>query len=254
MIDIADYPTLLFVLASVTLWLSARCGALVRKRYPLDEEMRQDFSVLLGAALTLLGLIIGFSFSMAAGRYDQRKNLEEAEANAIGTEYMRAALLPAADAAKLRPLLKSYLDQRVLFYTIHEDQQLGEINARTAKLQAELWSAVLVPAAAAPTPIVGLAVSGMNDVLNAQGYTQAAWWNRIPTSAWCLMAVIATCCNFLVGYGSRSASTASRLLYIFPLFISVALAFIGDIDSPRHGVIRVQPQNLISLAASLPGS
>src|SRR5438309_1999207 len=101
MIDIADNPILLFVLSSVTLWLSARCGALVRKRSPLDEEMRQDFSVLLGAALTLLGLIIGFSFSMAAGRYDQRKNLEEAEANAIGTEYLRAALLPAADAAKL---------------------------------------------------------------------------------------------------------------------------------------------------------
>ena len=72
MIDIADYPTLLFVLASIGLWLSARLGALVRRRYPLDEDMRQDFSVLLGASLTLLGLIIGFSFSLAAGRYDAR--------------------------------------------------------------------------------------------------------------------------------------------------------------------------------------
>jgi len=254
MIDVADYPTLLFVLASVALWLSARGGAFVRRRYPLDDEMRQDFSVLLGASLTLLGLIIGFSFSMAAGRYDQRKNLEEAEANAIGTEYLRADLLPAAAAAKLRPLLKSYAQQRILFYTIHDDRSLVEINARTAKLQAEMWSAVLAPAAATPTPIVGLAVSGMNDVLNAQGYTQAAWWNRIPTSAWCLMVVIAICCNCLVGYGSRSASTASRLLYIFPLFISVALAFIADIDCPRHGIIRVHPQNLISLAGSLPAS
>jgi hypothetical protein len=57
----------------------------------------------------LLGLIIGFSFSMATSRYDQRKNYEEAEANAIGTEYVRADLLPAADAATVRTLLRKYL-------------------------------------------------------------------------------------------------------------------------------------------------
>jgi hypothetical protein len=54
--------------------------------------------------LTLLGLLIGPRFSMAASRYDQRKNFEEAEANAIGTEYLRADLLPAADGAKVKDL------------------------------------------------------------------------------------------------------------------------------------------------------
>ena len=71
--------------------------------------MREDFGLILAAALTLLRLIIGFSFSMATSRYDQRKNLEEAEANAIGTEYARAGLLPAADAAKVRALLRTSL-------------------------------------------------------------------------------------------------------------------------------------------------
>ena len=69
------------------------------------------------ATLTLLALIIGFTFSMALNRYDQRKIYEEEEANAIGTEYLRAELLPAADAAKVRTLLLNYLDQRVLFYS-----------------------------------------------------------------------------------------------------------------------------------------
>jgi hypothetical protein len=55
----------------------------------------------------------------------------------------------------------------------------------------------------------------------------------------------------LVGYGSRSLASARTLVLIFPLFVAVALAFIADIDSPRHGMIRVHPQNLISLAASL---
>ena len=66
----------------------------------LREEERADFGVVLSATLTLLGLLIGFSFSMAVSRYDQRKNLEEAEANAIGTEYVRADLLPTGDATK----------------------------------------------------------------------------------------------------------------------------------------------------------
>jgi len=116
---------------------------------------------------------------MALGRYDQRKNFEEAEANAIGTEYVRADLLPAPDAAKVRELLKTYLDQRVLFYTTRDEAQLHQIDTRTTKLQNDLWSVVQARAAVQPTQTVALAVSGMNDVLNSQGYTQAAWWYRI---------------------------------------------------------------------------
>jgi hypothetical protein len=206
------------------------------------------------AVLSLLALIIGFSFSLAAGRYDQRKNLEEAEANAIGTEYVRADLLPAADGAKVRGLLKSYLDQRIQFYAVGSDAPLAEINARTARLQADLWAAVVGPTTAAATPISALVVSGTNDVLNAQGYTQAAWWNRIPSSAWELMIMISICANILAGYGRHSITMARRLLLIFPVFIAVTLAYIADIDSPRHGIIRVAPQNLIALSTSLPGS
>jgi hypothetical protein len=207
--------------------------------------------VILAATLTLLGLIIGFSFSMALTRYDQRKNLEEAEANAIGTEYIRADLLPSADAVKVRALVRNYLDQRILFYTTRDEQQLKQIDARTAQLQAELWAAVLAPAAAQPTPIVALAVSGMNDVLNSQGYTQAAWWNRIPLAAWGLMAAIAICGNLLLGYGARNAKAERGLFVVLPLVVSISFFLIADIDSPRRGVILVNPQNLLSLAQSL---
>src|SRR6266487_5884796 len=106
MINITDYPLLVFVSSFLTLWLSAKIGvSVLRTRRSLEEETREDFGVILAATLTLLGLIIGFSFSMAINRYDQRKNYEEAEANAIGTEYIRADLLPSADAAKVRALL-----------------------------------------------------------------------------------------------------------------------------------------------------
>ncbi len=252
MISPTQYPLLVFAISFIALWLSAWIGWWFRRRQGiLDAELREDFGFILAATLTLLGLIIGFSFSMATTRYDQRKNYEEAEANAIGTEYVRADLLPAADGERVRLLLRNYLDERVLFYTAGDGQELQQINARTARLQTDLWASVRAPAVAQPTYIVGLVVSGMNDVLNSQGYTQAGYWNQIPTGAWVLMAAIGIGCNLLVGYGSRSAKTGSKLLPILPLIVSIAFMLIADIDSPRHGIIRVRPQNLISLAESL---
>ena len=255
MSEITHYPLLFFALSFIVLWLSAWIGrSFLRRRYKLSEEMREDFNVIQTSTLTLLALIIGFSFSMAVNRYDQRKNLEEEEANAIGTQYVRADLLPAADGTKVQALLRSYLDQRILFYKAHDNPPLQqEINARTAQLQTDLWSTVRVPAAAQPTPVAALVVSGMNDVLNSQGYTQAAFWNRIPTAAWGLMAAIAICCSLLIGYGVHSVTEGTQLRPILPLVVSIAFMLIADIDAPRHGIIRVNPQNLISLAESLRG-
>ncbi len=75
---------------------------------------------------------------------------------------------------------------------------------------------------------------------------------QIPIAAWRLLAAIAIGCNLLVGYGSRSTKAGAKLLPILPLVVAIALMLIADIDSPRHGIIRVRPQNLMSLAASLP--
>src|SRR5262249_44563744 len=155
--------------------------------------------------LTLLALIVGFTFSMAVTRYDQRKNLEEEEANAIGTEYLRVGVLPAAEAANVRALLVAYLEQRILFYTTRDDQELEQVDARTSKLQSDLWSAIEPTARAQATPVVALVVSGMNDVLNSQGYTQAAWLNTIPAGAWHLLGAIAVCSMVVVGAGAHAS-------------------------------------------------
>src|SRR5215469_6494084 len=111
--EIIDNPFAVFVIAVVTQAGAAFLGDRLRKNQPLKKDEQNDLDTVLTATLTLLALIIGFSFSMAVSRYDQRKNYEEAEANAIGTEYIRADLLPAEDAAKVRELLKSYVDQRI---------------------------------------------------------------------------------------------------------------------------------------------
>src|SRR5271166_459014 len=213
----SNFPILMFLPSVLLLWLSAQFGAVLCRRRPLKDDEREDFSVVQTATLTLLALIIGFSFSMAISRYDLRKSYEEAEANAIGTEYVRAGLLPATDAATTRAQLKKYLDLRILFYRTRSQDELRHIDADTTRLQNQMWSAIEGPSLAQPTPVMALAVSGMNDVLNSQGYTQAAWWNRIPIAAWGLMIAIAICGNLLVGYGTRTPEAKASLLFVLPV-------------------------------------
>lgn len=246
------FPLLVFATAFVALWFSSAAGSWLRRRNPIgDAERDEDLGIILAASLTLLALIIGFSFSMATNRYDQRKNFEEAEANAIGTEIVRADLLQPTDAANVRRLLGLYLDQRIAFYLDQDDTQRTQIDQQTGQLQAELWAAVRGPATAAPTPVMALVLAGMNDVINSQSYTQAAFWNRIPTAAWSLMAAIALCSNLLFGYRPRKGKAAGKLALVLPFVISTAFLLIADIDAPRHGLIHVRPQNLENLAKSL---
>jgi len=239
-----DNPFVVFVVALVVQWAAAYAGDLIRKRVrPFKQGERDDFDILRNAGLTLLGLIIGFSFAMAVSRYDQRKNSEEVEANAIGTAYLRADLLPASDASRLRDLLRKYISTRISFYEASDERQAGSINADTQRLQADLWNTVRNAAATQQTPIIALAISGINDVLNSQGITQAAWWNRIPGAAWALMGLIAISCNLLLGYGEHRTNI---FLLVLPTIISISFFLIADIDSPRGGVIRVTPHNLIA--------
>jgi hypothetical protein len=248
--NILNYPLVVFVVSFLLLWLAAWVGGWVgQRRHDLVDEVRPDYGTILAATLTLLGLIIGFSFSMATGRYDLRKTYEEAEANAIGTEYIRAQLLPAADADAVRDLLRQYTDLRIKFYRTRRGERLDTVNADTTAVQDRLWAATSRPAMSNQTPVVALAVSGMNDVINSQGYTQAEWWNRIPTGAWIMMFTIACFSNLLLGYGARRMQP--KLFMVLPAVVAVAFFLIADIDSPRGGMIRVVPQNLISLRAGM---
>ncbi len=130
-----DYLALVFAFSFFALWVTAWIGAFLRRKRNLDQDMHDDFSTILLTTLTLNGVIIGFSFSMAITRYEQRKSYEVAEANAIGTEYVRAGLLSVADAAKVRSLLRNYLDERIAFHTVRNESQLQKIDTRTAQLQ-----------------------------------------------------------------------------------------------------------------------
>ncbi|MEX3980968.1 hypothetical protein AB4Y45_18550 [Paraburkholderia sp. EG287A] len=252
---ILQRPALLFIVLILVLPLAAGLGASVLHRYfPLAEEARENYKIVQGATLTLLALLIGFTLSMAVSRYDQRKNLEEEEANAIGTQYLRAELLGGEAAAQTKALLARYLQARIQFYVVRDVGALDQINRDTGELQTQLWASVRDPAKAQPNPVTALAVAGMNDVINTQGYTQAAWINRIPVAAWALMIIIAIFSNLMQGYGAHGQVGRRVLLLILPITVTLSLTLIADIDSPRGGLIRVAPLNLMSLAQSMPAN
>ena len=170
--SVIDSPFVVFATVLLLQWLAAYVGDVLRRKMRAlrKEGERQDFDIIRTASLTLLGLIIGFTFAMAVSRYDQRKNSEEAEANAIGTAYLRSDLMTTDDAERVRDLLRKYCVQRISYYTARDERQIGPIGIETGKLQAELWGAVSRIAKAQQTPIMALVVSGVNDVFNARLY------------------------------------------------------------------------------------
>jgi hypothetical protein len=154
----------------------------------------------------------------------------------------------------VRILLTNYVDLRIRDYQARGDAEVRQLKEQTGRLQDQLWSAVRTAATAQPSPLTALATGGMNDVLNSQGYSQAAWWNRIPLSAWWLMATIAAVGCALIGYGAKAFKTEAYFIWVLPTTIAIAFLLIADIDSPRGGLIRVQPQNLQDVAQSMHAS
>jgi hypothetical protein len=237
-----------FLLLSLAVWLGATHFAGVREEAAAISE---EFGVIQGATLTLLGLIVGFTFSMALDRYEQRKNFESAESAAIATAYARAELLPPPDAARVRALLVRYLDERVRYYQSRNLAEIAAIDRETGRLEAELWAAVRAPVLADRSSLAALVVEGVNDIVETQGDTQAAWRNRIPFAAWLLMGAIAFFATLLVGIGLRKPRRFTPVLAVLPLVVSIAFFLIADIESPRLGLISVVPENLIGLAETL---
>lgn len=248
----ASHPLLLFVFSFLVLWCVSTIGQYIQRHIrPFKEGESEEFKLVVTAILTLMGLLIGFTFSMAVGRYDQRKIYEEEEANAIGTEYLRADVLPEKTAEKLKSLLRDYVSMRVRYYLTRDPNEMKAVDRDTSILQQKMWTMVKDPAIANPNPVMAQAMVGMNDVINTQGYTQFSWHNRIPVEAWFLMFLIAFWCNGLAGYGAKSMNSLN--LFIVPFAVAVSFLLIADIDSPREGMIIVRPLNLSILQQSLNG-
>ena len=139
-----------FLLMALLCHLGMRLG---RLRGEVDRGESGD-GYLLSAVLALLGLLIGFTFSLSLSRYDSRREMVVAEGNAIGTAWLRATLVPGPEGDGLRTAMRSYGDIRA---SLHDATDRSAVEARSAVAQGTVWKA-LGPALAR-RPRVGKSVS-----------------------------------------------------------------------------------------------
>lgn len=185
---------------------------------------------------------------MTVNRYDDRKKLESHEAAVIRVAYERAEVLPQSYEHQIQQLLRQYVRERIMLYTSSDDASDSAAVDRTFALQRRLWEAVKVPAVANQTDVTALAVSGVNDVFEAESATQAAWQDRIPLPAWVLIVMTAMFSCALVGYYEQPANAPRRFYIVLPALLAIALFMIADLDSARAGPTMVRPVNLERVA------
>ena len=214
------------------------------------REKDAPVGAMVGAMLGLLAFMLAFTFGMAASRFDTRKQLVLEEANAIGTTYLRTAMLPDK-REEIRALLRSYVDNRL--EAVRSDRVANEI-VKSEEIQGQLWSAATAVALQHPDSIiVGLFVQSLNEVidLHAKRVT-ASLRNRIPGTIWLALLTIATLSLAAMGYHSGLVGTVRSLaVIVVAVTFSAVIALIADLDRPQEGSLTVSQQALIDVRQSM---
>ena len=218
-----------------------------------DEARRGQIGGIQGAMLGLLGLLLGFTFAMAVGRYESRRSLVLSEANSIGTTYLRAALLPETHQSHVENLLRQYVDVRLEFYDAGADkakQAAAELAA--VSLQHELWSHAVAAGKEAPSPLVTSFISALNETIDLDATRLNALRTHVPGAVWLLVLAVAAsgCCASGYSAGATGARSAFTNIAL-PLLIAVAITLIADLDRPRGGLIGINQQPMLDLKQSL---
>jgi len=229
-------------------------GARTKTRPSSDGTDYADIAFILGAVLTLLSLMLGFTYAMSQSRFETRRQLVIDEANAIGTTYLRTQTLPEPRASELQDLLRRYVALRVETAGLKDDspEKILEIDARSKRLQDLMWSRATALAKESPTPVVAIFVQALNDTIDFHGKRMAAFRSRVPFSIYLVLFGISAVAVGLTGhyFGSRGRRRPILTL-IFAILVAGVMWLILDLDSPVRGSIKATQQSLIDLQQDL---
>jgi hypothetical protein len=240
---------LLFVLMLAASELGRRIG--VARLARSAEGLAKGVGAAEAAMLALLGLLIAFTFSGAAARFQDRRDLIADEANAIGTAYLRLDLLPSDVQPRMRELFRRYADVRVTVYSqALDDAATAARRAESAKLQAEIWqvAAAAVQREGVPTSTSTLALGALNAMIDAVGTQEMATRSHPPLVVFFLLGGISVVCALLIGYGTSQNTARSWLHTVtFAAIMSLTVYVIIDLEFPRVGLIRVDAADEVLL-------
>lgn len=232
-----------------------------RRRHTRDPgHARAGMGAIDGAIFALLGLLIAFTFSGAATRFDGRRALVVQEANAIGTAWLRLDTLPAEAQPGLRDAFRRYLDARIETYArVSRDEDAARTaNEHALALQGEIWSRAVEGAAAAPTTAATmLLLPALNEMIDITATRSMAMRTHPPAVVFVLLLALALASALFAGHGMAEARHPSRLHRIgFAFVMALAVLVIVDLEYPRRGFIRVDAADemLVELRRSMGGA
>jgi len=205
------------------------------------------------SVLGMLALLLGFTFSMAAQRYDARRVFVVTEANAIGTTYLRASMLPPAHQEPVRSLLRRYLDVRVKAQATASDPASFAAGLKASSdIQRELWRHATEAAKEAPTPITSTFIVALNEMIDTDTARVAAGRAEIPYGVWTLLIVVAVSAMFVTSYRAGVDAARNPFTSLFlPLLVAVVMILVFDIAYPLQGIVEVSQRPLLELQQTL---
>lgn len=242
-------PLWVFFIAVLALvLLSVECGSRLGKfrRSRTDKEKEGPVGGMVAATLGLFAFMLAFTFGLAAQRFDTRRQVLLDEANAIGTTWLRSAMLPDR-RDEIRTLLRDYVDTRL---NAVKSGNVTEGIRRSEQLQDQLWTHAVALGEKHPTSIVvGLYIQSLNEMidLHAERVT-AGVRNRIPATIWLALFAVSVVSIGAMGYHSglsRSSRSLAELAVAFTF--TVVIGLIADLDRPQEGTLKISQQALIDV-------
>jgi hypothetical protein len=247
--------TVVFLATMALLLVSSELGFFVgrRERERSSQDGRSQVGIIEGALLGLLALLLGFTFSMAVERYNQRQQLVVREANAIGTVFLRSDILTAESRALAVARLREYADARLEFFHAGADEErLKESVRKAGRLQNDLWALVREESKVRPGVAPAILMMAMNDLFDLGEERIFALENTVPYSVWVVLYLVAALSAGSLGYGSGLAGRRLMLqIILVPLLMGIILTLLLDLDHPRHGLIRTSQSSIVRVRDSL---
>lgn len=243
----------LMLLTAALLWLMMEIGYRVgRWRHShWPDEREQSVGAMVASILGLVALVIGFTFSFAASRFEARRLTVLEESNAIGTCYLRARLLPEPEQSEVARLLREYVDIRIAAV---KDQQPEKAIARSEEIHELLWTQAAIAAEKNQASIMtGIFIQSLNDVIDVHAKrVLIGLRSRIPVVIWIGLYSLSLLGMATVGYQAALTKTrrSPAMLALIIAFTSV-LMLIADLDRSQEGLLRVSQRSMLDLQRTM---
>jgi hypothetical protein len=244
----------LFIGMVVLLELGRRLRQHHRRRH--GGSAGEGVGAIEGAVFGLMGLLLAFTFSGAATRFDARRELVVEEANAIGSAYLRLDLLQPVARHALQERFRQYVDARLALYrAIPDSAKVRAAYARGVSLQEEIWTMAVTAVREAPLPqLAGQLLPAVSDMFDLSTTRLASTRIHPPPIIYVLLGVVSLLCALLAGYG-MGASESRSWLHILGLaaVLAVTIYVIVDLEYPRLGFFQIADfdQLLVEVRASM---